>query len=341
MLQASAYAIVSPSFMEPEILIQQTQASGFIDLLQGSQLRVRMAQDDLLVYMKQMNIRTKAAAGQTGSFQELPGVDIFMSMISTASYKLKTRAQYDHHDVAAGGNWGLPVPEAFRLGMRQANFQLCRDASLYGMHPEDGEGVINAPGVTAINLPPDSNGQDTVLGYDNGEMAFFLSQVILAIKTRTVQLGRGRKFTILGPQRTLGTFEYNVVQLTQFQRIGAGTDSTKGTLESIVQENGDEVTWAYDDTLIGKGAGGADAVIVSMPEVDVPSEDGINTNVFGAVTPNNSTCVTQYADMAAPREILTPLPGGATDVVTEWGITSGWVPRPQAVTVISMPYSDD
>ncbi len=225
--------------------------------------------------------------------------------------------------------------------MRQGNYQLCRDAALYGMHPEDGEGILNAPGVTATNLPPDSNGQDTVLGYDNGEMAFFLAQVILAIKVRTVQLGRGHKFTFLGPQRTLGTFEYNIVQLVQFQRTGAGSESTKGTLEAILQDNGDEIIWAYDDTLIGKGAGGADAVIVSMPEVDVPSESGINTNVFGGLTPNNATNVTQYADMAAPREITTPLPGGATDVVSEWRITSGWVPRPQAVTVISMPYSDE
>lgn len=263
MLQASAFTIVEPSFVEPDILVQQTQASGFIDLLHNSELRVRMAQDDLLVYMKQMNIRNKVAAGQTGSYQELPGVDIAMSMISTASYMLKTRAQYDHHDVAAAGNWGFPAPEAYRLGMRQGNFQLCRDASLYGFHPEYGEGIMNAPGVTATNLPADSNGQDTVLGYDNGEMAFFLMQVVLAIKTRTMQLGRGHKFTILGPQRTLGTFEYNVVQLVQFQREGAGSASTKGTLEAVLQDNGDEIIWAYDDTLIGKGANGSDAVIVS------------------------------------------------------------------------------
>lgn len=339
MLKASAYTIVSPSFVEPEILVQQNQASGFIDLLHGSALRVRMAQDDLLVYMKQMNIRTKIAAGQTGSYQELPGVDISMSMLSTASYMFKTRAQYDHHDVAAGGNWGLPVPEAYRLGMRQANFQLCRDACLYGMHPEYGEGIVNAPGVTAINLPPDSNGQDTVLGYDNGEMAFFLMQVVLAIKTRTYQLGMGHKITVIGPQRTLGTFQYNVVQLVQFQRSGAGSASTEETFKSVLQDNGDEVTWAYDDTLIGKGANGTDLVIVDMPEVDVPDVAGINTNVFGGITPNNPTNVTQYADMAAPREIIVPLPGGATDVVTEWSNTSGWAVRPQAVTLISMPYS--
>ena len=59
--------------------------------------------------------------------------------------------------------------------------------------------------------------------YDNGEMAFFLLSQISAIKTRTNQLGIGRKFVILGPQRVLGAMEYqNIVMLMQFQTKGAG-----------------------------------------------------------------------------------------------------------------------
>jgi hypothetical protein len=42
--------------------------------------------------------------------------------------------------------------------------------------------------------------------------------------------------------------------------------------------------------------------------------------------------------MAAPREIPTPLPGGAMDVLSEMRMTSGWAPRPEAVTVISMTF---
>lgn len=338
-IQASAYVQLHPSFVEPELLLQYSQASGFIDLLSGGSLRTRLGNDDLLVYMRQLNVRTKAAAGTAGGFQELPGVDIAASMFSTATYNLKTRAQYDHHDVSAAGRWGFSAPEAYRLAQRQANFQLCRDATLYGMNPQYGEGIVNASGATAVNLPPDSNGVDYVTGYDNGEMAFFLAQVILGIKTRTLQLGMGKQFTFLGPQRTLGLFEYNVVQLTQFQRTGAGTASTVETLKAIAQANGDQVGWAYDDTLIGKGSGGSDLVVCVMPELDTPAEGGINTNVFAGVTPANKVCVTQYCDMAAPREITTPLPGGATDVVTEWRISSGWAPRGQAVTLISMPYT--
>ena len=41
------------------------------------------------------------ASGQTG-FNELPGVDIAASMISTATYMLQVAAQYNHHDVRAG-----------------------------------------------------------------------------------------------------------------------------------------------------------------------------------------------------------------------------------------------
>jgi hypothetical protein len=339
-IQASAFITLNPAYHEPEFLMQYSQPSGFVDVLSGGALRARLSEDDLLVYMKQLNVRTKVASGQAGGFQELPGADIAASMISTTTYMLKSRAQYDHHDVATGGRWGFAVPEAYRLANRQGNFQLCRDAALFGMNPANGEGFLNAPNATATNLPPDSFGNDTVQTYDNGQMAFFLAQLILAIKTRTLQLGIGRKFTILGPQRTLGTFEYNVVQLTQFQRPGAGTASTRETLDHIAQANGDVVEWAYDDTLIGAGDNGWDAVIVAMPEVENPQNaNPINTNVFAGVMPSTTACLLQYCDMAAPRELITPLPGGGTDVVNEWRISSGWAPRAQALTIVSMQYS--
>jgi hypothetical protein len=337
-IQAHAYVTLNPSFIEPEFLLQYSQASGFVDTLAEGQLRVRLAEDDLLVYMKQLNLRTKMAASQAGS-QELPSVDVQATMISAPSYLLQVRNEYNHHDVAAGSRWGFAVPEAYRLGGRQANFQLCRDANLFGMNPQNGEGLLNAPGATAINLPADTNGNTTVVTYDNGQMAFFLMQQVLNIKTRTFQLGLGRKFTIIGPQRTLGLFQYNVVQLVQFQRVGAGTTSTAGVVQEVLMSNGDTLIWAYDDTLIGAGAGGNDAVIIAMPEVEKPAgQPPVNTNEFAKLMPGSRVCLTQYCDMAAPREIVSPLAGGATDFLQEWRITSGWAPRPQALTIVSMQY---
>jgi Uncharacterized protein conserved in bacteria (DUF2184) len=337
-IQAHAFVTLNPSFMEPELLLQYNQASGFPDLLADGQLRTRLGEDDLVVYAKTMNVRTKMASGQA-AYNELPGVDIQAAMISAPTYLQRVRSEYDHHDVAAGGRWGFSVVEAYRLAMRQAHFQLARDASLVGMNPQNGEGMLNAPGATAVNLPPDSNGNTTVSTYDNGQMAFFLAQQVANIKTRTNQLGIPKQFTLLGPQRTLGLFEYNVVELVQFQRVGAGTASTAGTLKEILMANGDKLVWAYDDTLIGQGANGTDAVILAMPEVTKPAGDRmVNTNEFAKLSPGNPTCLTQYCDMAAPREIISPLAGGATDFLQEWRITSGWAMRPQALTIISMQF---
>ena len=325
--------------MEPEFILQYSQASGYLDLLADQQPRVRIAEDDLVVYIKQLNLRTRVAAGQA-AYNELPGVDIAASMLSTPTYLFRTASIYDHHDVAAGARWGFSTPEAYREGMRQANFQYSRDAVLFGLNPQNGEGLANAPNATAINLPPDSYGNTTSQAYDNGQMSFFLAnQVILPMKTRTVQLGIGRRFAIVGPQRTLGTFEYNIVQLVQAQRDGAGTMSTRETLESIIMKNGDTLSWGYDDTLIGAGYNGADLVIVTMPEVQTPRGRKLSTNSFAeGMSPANQTCVTQYCDMAAPREIVSPGAYGATNVVTEWRLTSGWAPRSEAVSLVSMPY---
>lgn len=338
MLSASSYGLFHPSFMEPEIIVPYAQVSGAFDLIEGGSPRVRLAEGDLWVYMKRVDIRTQIAANQN-AINQLPGVSFTFGMIQAPTYLFQVRAEYNHHDQAAAARWGASLPELYRLGMRQANFQIARGALLYGMNPQNGEGLLNAPNATLVNLPPDSNGNTTVVTYDAGQMAFFFLSQLLSMKTRTNQMGIGQKFSIVGPQRTLGQFEYpDIVQLVQFQREGAGSETTKGLIEEVLKRNGDLVAWQYDDTLIGKGAGGTDAVIITMPEVQRPNRPGINTNEFAKFTPGNNVCATMYADMAAPREITSPLPGGATDVLSEWRLSPGWMVRTEAITIISMLY---
>jgi hypothetical protein len=278
------------------------------------------------------------AAGQS-AYNQLPGVNFALSQISAPTYLLRVRAEYDHHDTAAMARWGLSIVDAHRLGMRQATFQLMRNALLYGFNPANGEGLVNASGATAIALPADSAGNTTVVTYDNGQMAFFIISQISAIKTRTNQLGIGRKFVVVGPQRTLGAMEYqNIVQLTSYQRVGAGSTSTAGVIKDVLEMNDDEIIWAYDDTLIGKGSGGNDAILVVMPEVEQPKGARINTNEFAKLTPSMEACTLQLCDMAAPKEIPVPLAGGALDVLAEMRTTSGWAVRPEAVTIVTMQY---
>lgn len=335
---APAFMMLNPNYTMPELLLPYSQASGAFDLLPTGEPLVRLGDSDQIAYIKRVDMRTKMAASQA-AYNALPSVGVAMSMISTPTYQFRVRAEYDHHDTAAMGRWGVSIVEAQRLGMRQGHFQLARNALLYGMNPANGEGMLNATGATAVSLPADSNGNTTVTTYDNGQMAFFLISQFSAIKTRTNQLGIGRKFTILGPQRVLGAFEYqNIVQLVQFQRVGAGSTSTAGVVKDVLALNGDELIWAYDDTLIGKGAGGTDAVVIVMPEVEKPQGSNFNTNEFAKLAPGLDACTLQLCDMSAPREIPTPLPGGAMDILSEMRMTSGWAVRPEAVTVVSMAY---
>jgi hypothetical protein len=106
----------------------------------------------------------------------------------------------------------------------------------------------------------------------------------------------------------------------------------------VEQDNSDTIEWTYDDTLIGAGAGGTDAIILTMPEVKKPAGRPFNTNEFAMIAPGLEACALQYIDMAAPREIPTPIPGGAIDVLSEWRSTPGWALRPEATTIISMQY---
>lgn len=335
---APAFVTVSPSFIEPQLILPYTQASGFTEVLYGGDPQVRLKPGDQYVFAKKLNIRQQVTAAQQAA-NVLPGCDIVASQVSTPTYLMRSRAEYDHHDTTAAGNWGISVPEAYRLGNRQGMNQQVRNAALYGFNPQNGEGILNGAGITTVNLPADSYGDTTVVQYDAGQMATFLLQQIEALKTRMNQLGLPLRITILGPQRVLGIFTYpGIVQLTSVQRPGAGSFTTMQVIAWILEENKDELFWAYDDTLIGKGAGGTDAVLIIAPEIKKPTAPKFNTNIFADLTPALDATVIQYADMAVPLEITAPLPGGATDTTYEQRITSGWVLRGEAVTVVSMQY---
>jgi hypothetical protein len=187
---APAFVTVNPSFTEPGILLPYSQASGAFDLLAGGEPLVRLSEGDLYVYIKRIDMRSRVAAG-TAAYNSLPSISTTLSMISTPTYLLRVRGEYDHHDTAAMGRWGLSIVETQRLATRQGHFQLARSALLYGFNPANGEGLLNTNGATAVNLPADSNGDTTVATYDNGQMAFFLLSQVSAMKSRTNQLGIG------------------------------------------------------------------------------------------------------------------------------------------------------
>lgn len=336
---APSYVQIHPSYMMPEIIIQNQQPSGAFDILADEEPLVRLSDSDLAVYMNRLDIRTQVAGGQS-AYNLLPSVSLEMQQISTPTYLLAVRADYDHHDTASWAQRNVSLVEAQRLGMRQAMFQQMRNALLYGMNPANGEGIMNTSGTTSMSLPADSNGHTTITTYDNGQLGTFILTQLAAIKGRCMQMGIPVRVAILTTQRVLEAIQYaGIVQLTQFQRAGGGVESIAGMVSSVAQDwNHDVVTWSADDTLIGQGAGGTDVIIITVPEIKRPSGGRINTNEFARLSTGFSGCNVMLTDMAAPREIPTPIPGGAIDILMEQRITSGWGVRPEATTIISAAY---
>lgn len=336
---AQSFVTVHPSLVEPELLLPINQASGAFETLPDAAPTVKLGSEDLAVYIKRVDLRTQMSAAQSAANQ-LPSCTIVATMIQALTYLQRVRAEWDHHDAAMAGEWGIGIEAATRLGMRQGHYQLLRGALLYGYNPQNGEGLLNASGATTTNLPPDSYGNTTLSTYDNGQLAFYLLQLVGQIKVRTNQLGLGRHFTILMPQRDGELMEYqNIVQLVQYQRIGAGSQTTAGVVKDVLEGNQDVIHWVYDDTLIGKGANGSDAIIIVMPKIEKPRVNAIDTNTFATLSPGMLECTKMYLDMAAPREIPVPIAGGAIDVLSEWRTSPGWAVRPEALTILSAAYA--
>jgi hypothetical protein len=334
-------AKVTPSFTEPELILTYSQASGAFASLAGGKPRVKIGSEDMAVYVNRLDLRTEVAAGQSPS-NLLPSASLEANYYSTPTYLIRTRAIWDHHDIARASEWNVALPAAQDLAMRQGIFLQMRTGLLVGFNPNNGEGLLNTSGATPVALPPDSFGNTSASTYDNGQMALFFLNQVVALKSRMWQSGGNirNNVVVISPQRIFLQFANgNIVQVTSYQRPGAGTSTTGDVIKATLEATGDTFEWYFDDTLIGAAPGLVnDAVLLTMPEIEQPTIPGINTNNFAGLQPNIKAANLMYVDMAAPMKIPTPTEDGATTELQEIRSTSGWCIRPQALSIISMPY---
>lgn len=330
---------VNPSFSEPDAILTYAQPSGAFAVLPESSPRVKLGENDLYVYINSIDVRTQSQNSQF-SPSLLPSASLTGTYGSTQTYNLLVRNEYGPEDEAAAAAYNVSAPQMLDFAGQQGIFQGMRSMLLYGVNSSNGEGLLNTVGATAVTLPPDSYGNDTVLTYDNGEMALWLLNQITNLLVGTYQTTNKLRVVLLAPQRVLVQFQLaNVVQLTSYQRDGAGTGTTASMVQDFLNRMGYELEFCYDDTLEGKGANGSDMMILTVPEIETPTIDKFNTNKFGDTKPHLNAVSLMYTDMAAPMKIPTPIPDGAITEVQKLRASCGWCVRPQGLFLLSMPYN--
>ncbi|MFZ4220807.1 hypothetical protein ACEV6Q_23515 [Enterobacter ludwigii] len=334
---APAITRVDPSMVMPEIVMQYSMASGAFDILPGGAPTVKMGSGDLVVYQKYLRMTSQTQVGQSLAGQMVSssvtgGYDQMMT------YRISSRSQYSYLDTDAASRWGYSLTEALRLANRQGHAQQLRNMLLYGINAANNEGMTNSPNALTVNLGNDSQGNSGYRTWDNGELAIFMLDLISTQKTKMMLLGQPLCTVVLAPQRFIQSLAWTgVVQLTSYQRPGAGSATIAQMIIGIAEGvNGDTIVFCQDDTLIGKGAGGTDLILISNPELIVPdAQKSINTNIFQTLTPNQLAVNMMFTDVAAPTEIPSPMPdGGVTTLYTERA-TPGWNLRPEGLTLLS------
>ncbi|CAD6037111.1 major capsid family protein [Escherichia coli] len=337
---APGITTVQPSMVLPEMVMQYSMASGAFDILSGGAPQTRLGSSDLVVYQKYLRATTQAHVGQSVPAQ-LPSASIVPSYDQMMTYRISTRSQYSHFDTEAASGWGYSLTNAMQLANRQGHAQQMRNMLLYGVKASNHEGVTNSPNATTVNLGSDSKGNSAYTTWEAGEMARFLLGVIASQKTKLLLLGQPLTIVILSPMRFMQAMQWTgIVELTSYQRPGGGTQTVGGLVTTIASDaSGDSVIFCQDDTLIGKGAGGTDLIVITSPEIVIPeARQDINTNIFATLTPNQKAVNVMFCDMAAPTEIPTPIPDGGITTLYTMRSTPGWNFRSEGVTLLSAKY---
>ncbi len=350
-LIAPARMTVNPSFTSPRFLLNNAVRSGFMRLFPGDGPDVKLTEGAKAVYVPVLDLRTLAKGSQTG-YNELPSVSIKADYITTPAYEQKVRVAYSREDLNAASSWNISLASAYTMAMRQAHFQLLRDAALFGFNPQNGEGLINsASGTVRERLQADSNGKTTLDDYDPGQaLQAFLRAItgrlnacnLLGISAQYNAGGPPVRVVFLAPQRVLGLLASRIVELTSYQRPGAGSASIIQSIIDVMKASNVDVQFAPDDTLRGRGEGGTDAVILTIPELpDMGAQGQFDTNVFGdEFQPDERACNALFVDREVPAEISGPIGAEGTDTVSFMTVTSGWSLRGEATAILSIPVAD-
>lgn len=331
---------VSPNYTEPGLIRTYAQPSGaFAAALPDGSPMVRIGDDDLFVYVNGLDIRTESMGAQSAG-NLLPSISLVGTFYKTATYLIRNRCIYNHHDIAAAAAYAVGLTDELETGQRQGIFMQERNMLLYGYNPANYEGLTNAAGATAVTLPADTYGHATVRTYDPGQLAVWFLGELVEMQAAMFLAGMPMKVNVLGPQRIiLQLTTAGIVQLTSYQRTGGGSETVSGVVADIAGRNRVAFDWLCDDTLEGKGAGGSDMVIMTVPEIEPPTIDGtLDIAPWNKQQPQINCVNAMYTAFAAPMKIPTPVPDGGITEVLETRSTSGWNLRPQGIYLVSIAY---
>lgn len=330
---------VTPGYVDPSFIVEVFQASGFPIVLSGNAPKVRLGSEDLVVYKKKLGFKTRSQSGQSRG-NLLPSADIVAEQYSCPAYKQRVRNDFRSADSGMASVWGVSLMQALDvLGQLSIN-QAMRSGCLFGFNPMNAEGLTNSPLATRVTVPADSMGNTDAQNYIAGELAVVFLEYMQDLANRTYQTGvKDLTFKILSPQRMFGYFGMTgIVSLGSFQKDGAGVATIPGMMLDILARNGYKFELAYDDLLIGKGANGTDLMILTIDTVVQPTKGAWNTNLSSNIMPSDGDVNVMYCDMGAPKIEESPIPEGLTQI-QELNCTPGWNLRPEALTLISMPFS--
>ena len=334
-----ALKIVQPSTILPEMVLQQSQRSGWKNLFGGG-IQSRIKEGDKVVYMRGLTMTNNGVVATQGSTMQLPSVTFTPRLAQARVLLLQSGANYDHHDLAGASNHGFALPAALDLAHEQGMAHQKRNMDLFGLRSD--EGLLNQ--VTHISVAADqTTGATTWSAYNAGELAVdVLAGTINDLAIATYTLGVPNKAVILAPQRIISLLmSRKVVQLFSFQMVGGGTATSGEMAQKLCANVNLEVEMYPDETLKNAGSGSKDVVIVSIPELTPYQQvepDALDTNSFGELQPNTKSNNLSLVDRAKPTRIVSPLPRGATDVLYELGATCGWAIRPETTVALEMIY---
>lgn len=277
------------------------------------------------------NINSEVLVGQQWG-SSMAKSSYMINQIPLSVYTVQASMEYDVEEQArfeALSN-GVSLPSFLEDLARQGINQQRHIGTLLGFEENENQGVVG--NATQTTFPSDSQGVDTIIGYDIAELQAFLASQARAVMDATY--GMAKPVVIASSVRIINYLKSAIVPLTDSQKDGAGIDSIGGVYGRVVGEwlGVGKVEFIADDLL--KDDNNGDKIVFIAPGIDnnQGGDASINQNLVGK---NNLTFNTMMDDGPGVMRFDAPPSLGRYQSRFVCKMTPGVTIRSEAVIVCS------
>lgn len=266
-------ATIQPNYVDPG-LVDTYMTSTWVDAMPDSAFRQNLNETTQQILKFKFGVTTNSQVGQ-GNAYSVPSLSYTTEPMSTPVYTVNLQYAINRDNAAMAANYGVDEAAVQQWLAEKSLFIQTMDATIFGINPSIGEGLLNATDrANEVLLASDLAGETYFDLQDKGEIRdAVIGHLNNLLMTNGMITAKGFTIGVLAPQAFWAVVHGSPIQLTSAQRQGAGTMTIWQAMLAWAVAYDAKFAIGMADKMEGHGINGADTAVFFIHEIKRSSQN--------------------------------------------------------------------